>query len=134
MGPVPDNCRHQIDCSLLGSIEKRAAFLAGLVAALSPDSEGGFLKYCRGLLEQSAFRDIEQLKFLPGLPSGMWICRDVRPDTGSVEQSPGDPVLHAAILGLCNGTFYSSDRPVIWTESRLRRRVQLFGVGDFYAD
>jgi len=130
----PDNCRHQVNCSLLRSIGKRTAFVVGPVAELPPKAEESFLEYCRGLLGQSEFSDIEELKFLPGLPSGMWICRDIRPETGSVEESPGDPLLHAAILGLCNGTFYSPDRPLIWTESRLRRRVQLFAVGDFYVD
>ena len=83
---------------------------------------------------QSEFSDIEQLKLLPGLPSGVWICRDIVPGSENIEESAGDPILHAAILGLCNGTFYSPNRPVIWTESRLRRRVQLFAVGDFYVD
>jgi len=133
MGPPPDNCRHQVNCSLLGSIDKQAAFLAGPVAAISPKQEGGLLEYCRGLLRQSALSDIEELKFLPGLPSGMWICREIRSQAAPGDP-PGDPLLHAAILGLCNGTFYSPDRPVIWTESRLRRRIQLFAVGDFYAD
>lgn len=134
MGPPDNNCRHQIDCSLLRSIGKRAGFVAGPVAAISPKQQGSLLEYCRGLLRQSAFSDIEELKFLPGLPSGIWICRDIRPEAGRVKKSPGNPLLHAAILGLSNGTFYSPDRPLIWTESRLRRRIQLFAVGDFYVD
>lgn len=109
-------------------------FPAGFVACLSVNPGGSLLEFCRGLLVQAGFGDIQGLKSLPGLPSGMWICRDVCPATEPVEVSPGDNLLHAAILGLCNKTFYSPDRPLIWTESRLCRRVQLFAVGDFYVD
>lgn len=109
-------------------------FPTGFVACLSLTPKVSHLEYCRRLLAQAEFSDVQHLKFLPGLPSGMWICRDIHPATAPVKALRGDKLLQAAILGLCNNTFYSPDRPLIWTESRLRRRVQLFAVGDFYVD
>jgi hypothetical protein len=88
------------------------------------------LKYCRELLTQSGFSDLEELHRLNGLPSGRLICREVKEDT----LPTGDPLFHAAVLGLCNAAFYSSNRPVIWTESRLCRQLELFSVEGFYED
>ncbi len=88
------------------------------------------LEYCRELLGRAGFRDLEELRKLDGLPSGRLICREVGGDIAPA----GDPLFHAAILGLCNAAFYSLDRPVVWTETRLRRQVELFSVEGFYED
>lgn len=39
----------------------------------------------------------------------------------------------ALLLGLCAPTFFDPQRPVIWTDTSLTRRVELYRVGDFYA-
>jgi hypothetical protein len=91
------------------------------------------IEYCRELLGQAGFRDLEELRKLDGLPRGRLLCRETTaaPGKSIVE---GDPLVHAAILGLCNAAFYSFDRPVVWTETRLRRHVELFSVEGFYED
>ena len=134
MGLALNNCRQIIRASLLGAVGKRIACPRGLVVGLPVAPGGDYLAWCRRLLAQRGLRDTEELKSLPGLPPGAWICRDIPQQGPPVEESPADPLLHAAILGLCNPVFYSPRRPVIWTESRLRRRVELFAIGDIYAD
>ena len=38
----------------------------------------------------------------------------------------------ALILGLATGSIYDPERPVIWTESSLGRRLELYDPGSFY--
>ncbi|MEX1118530.1 MAG: hypothetical protein WEB60_07020 [Terrimicrobiaceae bacterium] len=90
-----------------------------------------FLQHSQRLLEEAGFRDMEELRNMAGLPAGRLICRTV---TGLDSKPEGDPLIHAAILGLCNSAFYSPGRPIIWTESRLRRQVELIAVENFYED
>lgn len=46
---------------------------------------------------------------------------------------PLDVLVEALILGLCTAQMYDPARPVIWTNSSLTRRLDLFSLGGFYA-
>ena len=132
MGPGPTNCRQGIRTSLLRDTGDSVQFRQRFVVSLSPEEGRPVLEFCRELLDRAGLRDLEELRKLEGLPHGRLICREV---VGAVKTQPqGNPLLHAAILGLCNAAFYSFDRPVVWTESRLKRQVELFAVEDFYED
>lgn len=49
--------------------------------------------------------------------------------------APVDEILHQALLlGLCGIAYYDPVRPIVWTNASLGRRLELFAVGDFYAD
>jgi hypothetical protein len=101
-----------------------------MLVRVCPAAGKSALQHCRELLARAGLRDPEELRRMDGLPPGRLICREV---AGEVEPV-GDPLFHAAILGLCNSAFYSFERPVIWTETRLRRQVELFSVEGFYED
>jgi hypothetical protein len=50
-----------------------------------------------------------------------------------VENATRKQVLHQALLlGLCTATFFDPSRPVIWTDSSLRRCIDLFDIQEFY--
>lgn len=38
----------------------------------------------------------------------------------------------ALILGLATGSIYDPERPIVWTESSLGRRLELYDPGSFY--
>jgi hypothetical protein len=50
------------------------------------------------------------------------------------EPGPNGPsaLVEAIILGLCTANLYDPSRPVIWTQSSLTRRLELFDLGGFY--
>ena len=130
MGPPPNNSRQAIHKSLLRGTSKSAPFQKRILVKLCPEAGMSALEYCRELLGRAGFRDLQELHKLDGLPFGRLVCREVEGDIAPA----GDPLFHAAILGLCNTAFYSFDRPVVWTETRLRRQVELFSVEGFYED
>lgn len=100
------------------------------VVKLDPNPGTSVLEYARDLLGQAGFNDLEELRTLDGLPRGRLVCREFH--GGCVPT--GTPIFQAAILGLCNASFYSFNRPVVWTETRLLRQVELFSVEGFYDD
>lgn len=109
-----------------------------LVVHLPVHEKQSRLQFARELLSNSGIKETSGLASLPGLPEGRWLCRIWNPVFAGSEQvdSPtfADPLLNATILGLCNSAFYSSERPIIWTESRLLRQVELFQLSGFYED
>jgi hypothetical protein len=134
MGPPPPNCHQEIYSSLFESSGEPSLFTPGLVVSLPSPSEGSFLDTARRLLTDAGLKTPNDLRALSGLPEGRWICRELPRETIPASVSSADPLLHAAILGLCNPVFYSPDRPVLWTESRLSRCVGLYRQRCFYED
>ena len=128
MGPPPVNCRQFIQASVLRERSASALFRVQCVVSLRPPGGMSHLDFARALLAKAGMRDLDDLRSLRALPRGRFICREVK--HAAFHPAPGDPLLGAAILGLCNAAFYSSERPVVWTEARLRRRVESdFGRG-----
>lgn len=131
MGPS-NNCQQSIRRSLLRDSDGTAAFQIRLVCGLFPGPEKPFLEYARELLEKAGVAALQDLRGMQGLPDRRLICREM---AGELADPPDrDPLLQAAVLGMCNASFYSPDRPLVWTESRLQRRVELFSVEEFYED
>lgn len=131
MGPS-NNCQQSIRRSLLRDTGRKAAFQIRLVCGLFPGPEKPFLDYARELLEKAGIADLQDLRSLDGLLQKRLLCREAREELAGPPE--GDPLLHAAVLGMCNASFYSPDRTLVWTESRLQRRVELFSVEGFYED
>ncbi len=128
----PFNCRQFIQASLVRDRSASAPFRVRRVVALRPPGGMSHLAFARALLAKAGMRDLDDLRSLDALPRGRFICRDVK--NAACQAPRGDPLLDAAILALCNAAFYSSERPVVWTEARLRRRVELISVEAFYGD
>jgi hypothetical protein len=131
MGPPPNNCRQPISRSLLRR-QGKECFALRMVCGLFPPEGQSFLAYARELATQAGYANPQELATLAGLPPRRLLCQV---PTKPIEANlPGDPLLQAAVLGLTNEAFYGPGRPLIWTESRLRRRLLLYSVEGFYED
>jgi len=93
------------------------------------------------ILGKRGLTDPDEAKEIYPLPEGILYCNTIKesmeeetalfPD---VLVTDADEILKIAlILCLCNKHFYDSSRSAIWTSNRLKRRVRLYKVGDFYA-
>ena len=98
------------------------------------------LTFITKLLKASGFKssDPESLRALFVLPETMALCRPLAADTtGFPDAKQGDTLLvleQAILLGLCNNNYYDPQKTIIWTNNSLSRKMELFDVGDFYAD
>jgi len=153
MGPQPDNCQQQVSCTLLRPNNGRAYFEAGPVVWIQPPPRVQPLRYVERLLRRARLSDAEALRRKFELPQGRWLFHELnweevalpigvgwtkRKRTPPVDlgfAGASDQVLFCAlVLGLCNLAFYDLDRPVVWTNQRLSRRLQLYRPCAFYAD
>lgn len=133
MQPSTPNCQQVLRASLLKSRGRRGAFIPGASAVLRPPKDMSALEYAGTLLEKAGLPSPATTCDLPDLPRGRWIVRvESTPAADFAEET--DPLLCAAILGLSSATFYSPDRPVVWTQDRLARAITLHRLGNFYAD
>jgi hypothetical protein len=133
MGPsTPDNCVHRIAFSMLREEGARASFRLHFRCAFVPPEGTSHLDHANRLLHEAGLSSPDDLRGLPGLPRTALLCLPI----GAPAAPPacGDPLLAAAILGLCNNSFYSPSRPVLWTEKRLARRFELHALAAFYED
>jgi hypothetical protein len=46
---------------------------------------------------------------------------------------PLEVLRQAFLLGLCTSVRFDPERPVLWTQASLTRRIELFDVTEFYA-
>jgi len=70
------------------------------------------------------------------IPGQRLVARPHTSENGIVDISydaPRDVLWHALMLGLCTAQLYDPGRPVLWTQSALRRRLELFDPTGFYA-
>ena len=133
MQPTSPNCQQVIQASLLRNRGRRGAFIQGVSAVLRPPPDTPFVEYAETLLKKAGLHSPTAVRDLPELPEGRWIVRlNLTPDADFAEGT--DPLLCAAILGLSSTSFYSPDRPVVWTQERLKRAITLHRLGNFYAD
>ena len=118
---------------MLKSRGRRGAFIPGASAVLRPPKDMTVLEYAGTLLGKAGLHSPAATCDLPELPQGRWIVHvEAAPAKDFAEDT--DPLLCAAILGLSSATFYSPDRPVVWTQDRLSRAITLHRLGNFYAD
>ena len=86
------------------------------------------------ILEGIGLENPEQLRPTFGRGLSPKVCRA---DPGAlaldVMIANAVPVLHIAfMLGLCTGVLFDPSRPVLWTQSSLLRRLELFDMTGFY--
>jgi hypothetical protein len=152
MGPPPNNCVHRLRSSLLKPAEAEQFFTPGLVLTFELKEARSRVERARSLLSGEGLSAATARSRFP-LPAGRWLCRpyldgQVHDDTPEEEigilggfaftkddgfRPPEMHPLHSALLlGFCGPSFYSADRPLIWSEARLSRRLVLYRATNFY--
>lgn len=136
--PMSRRRRERLHSSLLDNCEKKlrwprqAVFMLRISPACDP------VDYAYQLLEKNAYQTLQQaLEAYGDLPVGLHYCHTWQPpkmDSGPQPVDLRDELRTALILGMCGRNFYAPDRPVIWTEKRLKRAVALYRPGGFYED
>jgi len=94
------------------------------------------LEYLQALLKGEGLSGPEELRERYILPPGKLICgpwTNTQEPLFVHEASSYDVLEQALMLGLCTAQMYDPGRPVLWTEASLRRAVELFDIGSFYA-
>lgn len=133
MQPSTPNCQQELRASLFRGRGAARAFKSGPWVALRTPQGCNPVDYAESLLGQGGLRTRDELRDLGALPRGRWIVRAEK-----AEEVRGgedlDPLICAAILGLSGPSFYSLERPIIWTRQRLSRAISLHKLGGFYED
>ena len=114
---------HHIRCPLHRSLGLQFDEGASAVAALE------------SLMRSVGLNDPASLRELFTLPDFPLMARPASGGTSCLCATAGEPprVLEQALwLGLCSPYLFDPGRPVVWTESSLRRRVELFEPAGFY--
>ena len=124
MGPQP-NHEHLFRRSLLVTEGGPSPYEAGLFLEFSAWPDGTRVPRARKLAEEFGCPDAESLRRRFPLPEGAWVCRPVYGFEPPPVPSVLDPLHVAVLLGLCGLNFYEPNRPLIWTEARLGRVLQL---------
>lgn len=137
-GPPYRTRKTRIQTTLFGDAEKTISWRMCLRVGLVFNEKQSPLEYLEDLLIKNGFGSPEQLRTFFEIPSGSLACRIVEgepEDFVDVKKASTEEILRQGLLlGLCGHDFYNSNRPVIWTRSRLVRRIELYETGDFYAD
>jgi hypothetical protein len=119
-----------------------------------------YQRWADEVLERLGFADPQSARKAFDLPQGRWLVWDARPpevkyDRGIVHDDPTPQetrelrlarredyelamddravLRRALVAGLSNDVYYDSERPLVWTESRLSRFIRLFRTKDYYA-
>jgi hypothetical protein len=87
--------------------------------------------YCEWLMAERGVVKRCDLRQMHGVPRGRWIVKTEAEREG---ENGCDPLICAAVLGLSGSTFYSDERPIVWTRERLSRSISLHRLGGFYAN
>jgi hypothetical protein len=107
-------------------------FRHGPVAVLRPPPNTSHLDYANELLADAGFSSVAGLRALPNLPTARWMVRVLaHPPPDFAEAC--NPLWCAAVLGFAGPSFYSTNRPAVWTPDRLSRAITLHRVASFYA-
>ena len=137
-GPASRTRTETIHASILGNgqLSIRWPRLMQVGIAFPPDCDAR--DYMAAFLQRHGWSLSEECKDQVALPPEPYFCRDIADAHMrklDPETAPPKAVLRAAlILSLCNNHSYDPGRPVIWTNNRLTRSVELYETGDFYAD
>jgi len=88
------------------------------------------------IMVEEGIRSVDELRSAFELPATRLICR-VQPNPVvqlNVAHSPRLDVLEQALwLGLCTAQLFDPSRPVLWTDTSLNRKLELFDLGGYYA-
>jgi hypothetical protein len=114
---------HHIRCPLHRTLGLRFDETASAVATVE------------SLMRSVGLNDSKDLRVLFTLPDFPLMARPAQTTTAFLRLTGEDPlkVLEQALwLGLCSPYQFDPSRPVVWTETSLRRRVELFEPAGFY--
>ena len=88
------------------------------------------------MLAEEGYGTPEDLRDEWEIPGGRLVARPHTQTDGVVDILSGarrDILWHALMLGLCTAQLYDPARPVLWTQTALQRRLELFDPAGFYA-
>lgn len=128
------NMKHRLRGSLFEENLGKPLFKRGLRVSFPQASGISRVSLARVLLREIGISDPNELKQHFELPQATWLVVEDRPCSETPKQTdePGSPLHAALILGLSGVAIYSPDRPVIWSETRLARKLVLFQTSAFY--
>lgn len=92
------------------------------------------------ILAREGFNEPEEaFVLLEAIPRTRLHCRAVFSPGGSESaardrETPRDFLRKALVLGKCRGGVYDPDGPLIWTENRLGRRLELYEIRESFYD
>ena len=133
-GPCSRGRTAQIRATLLGRTEGPILCPRHLCLALDFGDRNP-VTTAYGLLRAAGFHNPEGLRQNIGLPLGPMVCQVTR-ELQPLEVASADPLevlRQAFLLGLCTTVRFEPDRPVLWTQASLTRRLEVFDIREFYA-
>ena len=87
------------------------------------------------LLSRLGYSSPEAMRYVFAQDISPMVCQP-NPSLGPLvvaTAKPMDVLRQAFLLGLCTIVRFDPDRPVLWTQASLLRRLELFDVTEFYA-
>ena len=112
------------------------AFKPGLVLAFAPDERGFRVPRARRLLVEILGQEATETgawRTRLELPVERCFIRRLLPLDGAVHRFDLPPYLSALLMGLCGEGYYAPDSPLILSEARLGRHLQLHSLAGYYA-
>lgn len=132
MQPCTPNCQQLLKASMFALRGATSSFGLGVTAFLALSPEIDPVAYVERIVYSSGVRSRDDLRKIRGIPKGRWIVVDRPPP--QKQEGKIDPLICAVLLGLSGPTFYSPERPIVWTKERLLRHITLYKLGGFYED
>jgi len=132
MQPCTPNCQQLLKSSMFALRGATSSFRSGMTAYLSLPPEEDPVLHVERLVSSSGVKSREDLRKIKGIPKGRWIVVENLSTTEFTGKM--DPLVYAVLLGLSGPTFYSPERPIVWTRERLLRHITLYRLGGFYED
>ena len=135
-GPMSRTRKELISSTLLGKddgyVRCPRVIRLGLSFRLNADP----VDVVRSIMAEEGYSGPEELRARFNVPQIRLVCAPLRnaADQIDVETAEPDRVLEQALLlGLCTSQLFDATRPVLWTETSLTRRVELFDPRGFYS-
>ena len=88
----------------------------------------------QAVLARAGLEDPEQLRatFARGLSAMVCRAAPEAPALMVMSANAVDVLRQAFLLGLCTAVLFDPSRPLLWTQSSLTRRLELYDMGAFY--
>lgn len=135
-GPMSRTRKQQITSSLLGRDSGDIHCPRARTLGLRFDEGASAVEAIDALLHAVGLDTPEGLRGLFDLPDMPMMARaasDARVGLQVASSGPREVLEQALWLGLCSPFLFDPRRPLIWTETSLRRRLELFEPAGFYA-